>query len=119
MATKITEIPYFVKEWFKEELKTKDLLKVDVDVFDYEEKFLYRHGLTFANDQKFHGTNGYTLSIEDYIKRLLHFAKRPIKIYINQTLLSDIQPKYLPPPEVPTEIDLSNTKDAANGNSQA
>jgi hypothetical protein len=117
MTKKIVEVPQFVTDWFTEELKTKDLLQVDVEVFDYSEKFLFRHGLTFARDLKFHGTNGYSLHINDYIKRLLHFSKRPIKIYVNRTLLSDIQQKYLPPPEVPTAIDLSNTKDATNGNS--
>ena len=105
------EIPAYVIDHFKKEVKEKGSLVVEVDVFDKndENKFLYRHGLTFASDLHFHGANSYVLGINEYLSRLLTFSVKPIKIYVNRTLLSDIVQLALPPVVTPVEIDLSNT----------
>jgi hypothetical protein len=104
------EIPYFVNDFFKEQIREKGVLIVEVDVFDQndETKFLYRHGLTFGIDMHFHGANSYTLSINEYLKRLLTYTIKPIKIYVNKVALNTIEPKALPPVITPIEIDLTN-----------
>lgn len=104
------EIPYFVTDFFKEQIKLKGHLVVDVDVFDRNDqnKFLYRHGLTFSSDMHFHGADNYILGIHEYIKRLLTYTIKPIKIYVNRVPLDSIEPKALPPVITPVEIDLTD-----------
>jgi hypothetical protein len=110
----VNKIPPFVSEYFRDEVKTKGGIVVDVDVFDKQEKFLYRHGLTFASDLHFHGANNFTLGINEYLNRLLTYSMKPIKIYINRKLLSDIKPLVPLPVHEPTIIDLSNVKESNN-----
>jgi hypothetical protein len=107
---KLMQIPDFVTDYFKKQIREKGSLVVDVDVFDKTDKFLYRHGLTFASDYHFHGGSGYTLHINEYLHRLLTFTQKPIKIYVNRMPLDKIEPVALPPPELPVAIDLSQTE---------
>lgn len=103
-------IPYFVTEFCEKQAKTVGYIRVDVNVFDKEGgNFLYKHGLTFGADLMFHGTDGTTLSMMDYITKTLTYSRKHITICLNGKLLSDIKPLLLPPPETPPEINLGNT----------
>lgn len=101
-------IPEFIKDYIKVQVKEKGFIRIDINVFDKEGgRFLYKHGLNFANDLNFHGTDGYTLGIEEYLARTLTYTKKPISVCINGKLLTDIKQLALPPPLTPPLIDLS------------
>lgn len=100
-------IPDFVKHYMNTCLNEKGVVRVDVNVYDKPDgKFLYKHGLDFGKDLHFHGMNGFTMSIEDYLYRTLTHTIKPITVCINGRLLTDIMPPI--PINPPEEIDISH-----------
>lgn len=110
--SELIELPPFVKEWIRLELRTKGKLRVDVDVYadkDYN-RVLYRHGLNFGSDMCFHSLDRkFTMSIDDYIIKLLKYSQKYVKVMINGVLLSDIKLPEEPPVKLPEPVDLSQT----------
>jgi hypothetical protein len=110
VSYELIELPAFVKDWCRQELKGKDRLRVDVNVYEDKDytKLIGKHGLNFGSDMKFTNPDrSYSLSIDEYIIRMLKFSRKYIKIYINEVLLTDIN---LPVPLLlPSTIDLSQT----------
>jgi len=97
--------------WLKKEAKDKNAVKVDIEVYhdDALTHLKLRHGLSFSWDLQFHGLNGYTLGIEEYLLRTLNHSRSYIKILVNGTPLDEIKVPQLLPPEAMPEIDLSHT----------
>lgn len=105
------QLPEFLYEWIKQQAKEKGHIIVGIDIFaDNEYKiFKSRHGLNFSHDLYWHGLDGYKLSIEEYLTRTIKHSRKPIKIYLNGMSLNAITPNLLPAPQIPQEIDLSDT----------
>lgn len=107
----LKKVPDHVMDWLKKEAKTKGTIRVDIEVYhdDSLTHLATRHGLSFSYDLKFHGANGFTYGIEDYLLQTLNYTRRYIKILVNGMDLAEIKLPQLLPPEIPPEIDLSNT----------
>lgn len=106
-------IPDFVKQFCKDQLKDKNKVRVDVDNYvdpDYK-LFKHKHGLDFGVDLCFYGLDGTVITLEDYILRLMKYARGYFKICIDGVPLSQIFPKALPPVETPPIISLENIGD--------
>jgi len=102
----IKNLPEYVIQWARNVAKKENSIRVEIHFYKDADctQFKSKSGLTFDWNLEFRGLDGYSISMEKYIIKLLKYCKRYYRIFIDGTDIFEIEQPALPVQEPPAQL---------------